>query len=123
MTTLSTRPVMADTSYKQSSFYTGPDGLMKRLEMAMLDDEIAKKLEREAEIKAGKEYKDAYRGISERDTSLVQRITAQTFNDTNSSEYRTAERINTSLREQAQRLQEDMAAQKKYMKDMQDYLN
>jgi hypothetical protein len=96
---------------------------MKRLEMAMLDDEIAEKLTREAQIKAGKEYKDAYRGISERDTSLVQRITAQTFNDTNSSEYRTAERINTVLREQEQRLKDDMAAQKKYMKDMQDYLN
>lgn len=109
---------MSDQSYKSSTLYNGKDGFVARLEEAMSWDTAAKQLSAEKGIHETKPFK----GISERETNLVQRIAGQTFKDTNTSEYRTQERINTVLREQAQRLQEDLAAQKKYLKDLKGYL-
>lgn len=114
-----TRPVMQDSTMSSSPFNRS---FQERLEMALLDDSIAEKLTREAQVKAGKADKDAYRGISQRDTDLTQRVANVTFQDSNSSEYRTQERINTVLREQLERSKEDLVQQKKYLKDIQEAL-
>ncbi len=118
-----TRPVMADQSYKSSPFYKGHDGLVSRLEEALSWDEAAEKLQREAQVKAGKADKDAYRGISERDTEITRRITNQTFQPTNDSAYRTQLVIEQRLKNQIAQAKEDLAREKANMAHIKEALN
>lgn len=108
---------MGDNTMKASSFNRS---FQERVEMALLDDEIATKLTNEAKEKSGNQ--DYYHGLNDQDTSLVQRVANVTFQDTNSSEFRTQLRVQDALKLQAQQLQDELKRQKVYAQQIKETL-
>lgn len=104
--------------YKVSFTYGGPDGIVSRINEYLGWEEANAKVQREAGVTEEKPY----RGTSEADTSLTQRIAKATFQPSNNTAYRTQEIINSVLKAQQARLKEERAANRAYARQMQDYL-
>lgn len=105
-----------DVAYRTSSF--NPD-YVARLEAAMSWDESAKNVQK----KMGIVEEKPYRGHSDSDTSITQRIANATFQPENDSNYRQQKAINDYLKEQARQLKEDAARATQYAKELKKQLS
>lgn len=112
------RPIMKDLSQRDSS--TNPD-FVSRVNEAMLNEDISAKLEFEQKAKAG--HVPTVRGVSDRETSLMERIAAQTEAPSNNLAYRVAERVNEHLKWVNQNMLEDKRRNAEYARELQGYLS
>lgn len=109
-----------DLSQRDSS--TNPD-FIQRVANAMMEQELQEELTKQAKLKAGKPLGELYRGHSDTDTNITQRITKATFQAENDSDYRQQLAINEFLKEQAKQLKEDAARNAQYAKELKRQLS
>lgn len=108
-----------NTDYSQVDSPTNPS-FVNRVEEALSWKEAEKQLNEEIEVK---KQRNAYRGFSDSDTSITQRIAKATFQPENSSAYRTQQVLEAKLKQQEAQLKEDLARNIQYLKDMKGYLS
>lgn len=112
------RPILKDETQKESS--TNPDFVRR------VDDALTQKwVEETAFIDWAKEKDKLPRvkGVSEYETSLMQRIAAVTEQPSNNTAFRTQQRIEDHQKWVNKNLKEDLAREKAYAKELQGYLN
>ena len=114
------RPILKDESQRDSITNAT---FVDRVENALSWNQAAENVAHETAVKTGSINKDMVRGVNDHETDLMRRIAAITEKPENDSAFRTQERINANQKWVNQNLKDDLAREKAYAKELQDYLN